>query len=92
MELSFGGKEAERRGNVNSIRLRKRPAQLVGDPPPAPAPPAASMGWSRQGSSLRIEMMVPVATRIPPCTQWPAIRLRWLTILIRSGSGVHTWP
>lgn len=37
-------------------------------------------------------MMVPVATRIPPCTQWPAIRLRWLTILIRSGSGVHTWP
>lgn len=88
----WGREGSRKKRHVNPILWRKRPAQLVGDPLPPPALPAAPMGWSQQGPRLRLERMVPVATGTPPCTQWPATRLRWLTISIRLGSGLQTWP
>lgn len=88
----MGREGSRKKRHVNPILWRKRPAQLVGDPRPPPALPAAPMGWSQQGPRLRLERMVPVATGTPPCTQWPATRLRWLTISIRLGLGLQTWP
>lgn len=49
-------------------------------------------GWSQQGPSLRIKIMVTLAVWTPPSIQRSASWLcRWLMMLMSLRSWVHTW-